>query len=56
MKQGTFLTILGLALAASAIAAAASTPVFGPAAQATPPVATPSGVIPPTASASPMAQ
>ncbi len=40
MKQGTFVTILGLALAASAIAAGASTS-YGPAAQATPPVTTP---------------
>jgi len=43
MKQGTFVTLLGLALAASAIAAAASTPPLSPTAQATP-VATPSSM------------
>jgi hypothetical protein len=65
MRQGTFVTILGLALAASAIAAAASTPrstpAFGPAGQATPPVATPPAPIPsgsmgPMASPSPMSK
>jgi hypothetical protein len=44
MKQGTFVTIFGLALAGSAIAATASTQaISAPAGQATP-VATPSSL------------